>query len=676
MDKYAARKKIKKIFLAKQDRLTYQQAIIGNLSGVVDVVDEPGWIWAQVAGAVTKIYCAPGLSRTPGMSVMVGYLPQIPDLYQVVGVSLQGSITYQGGATIGKHRTQHEWPNSDAVMIDERQITPLRITPIGGFLVNVLPGFVWIDNALYYVSLANPFMLNSLVPTTAGKVRFVWIVIDNTGTLQTVTGDEVDTADFDTTVVPTFADTVAYVLGAVRLFTEQTSIWEGMDSSDVLDLRFPIWHKGGSSSGHIVQDEGTPLTARANLNFIGAGVTATDNAGTGATDVTVPGGGHTIQDAGSAMATQPNLNFVGATVMNDAGNSATVVTIAAPTITSASNDLTWFVDGTIAALASLPQAFVMPRDSTIEKVIAVISGTGGSGSTIIDINLGGTTIFTTQANRPTIAAGGSSSSIKIPDVVTLHTGDVITLDIDSAGVGASGLTVVVAMTVPAGGGGGGGGGDVYGSASVTDGHLAVFDTDGYHIKDGGVVPTGGSSIYTPPPTTGWSWVNQGPATLIEADDRIAISVPAGTTSDLRCRIRAVPSTPYVLTAYFEAEIAVTAYPNSGLVLYDSASGKFITFQVSSGGPMYYLVQYYNAATNGFAATAYILAMVDRRVWFRVTDDGTTRSFLYSISGDTWMPLFSHAHTDWITPTDIGILADSSSNNTWPCGITLRSWEVT
>jgi hypothetical protein len=39
-----------------------------------------------------------------------------------------------------------------------------------------------------------------------------------------------------------------------------------------------------------VKDEGSALTARANLNFTGAGVTASDNSGTGATDVTIPGG--------------------------------------------------------------------------------------------------------------------------------------------------------------------------------------------------------------------------------------------------------------------------------------------------------------------------------------------------------------------------------------------------
>ena len=46
-----------------------------------------------------------------------------------------------------------------------------------------------------------------------------------------------------------------------------------------------------TGSGHVIQDEGTPLTNRANLNFVGAGVTATDNPGNSSTDVTIPGGG-------------------------------------------------------------------------------------------------------------------------------------------------------------------------------------------------------------------------------------------------------------------------------------------------------------------------------------------------------------------------------------------------
>lgn len=47
----------------------------------------------------------------------------------------------------------------------------------------------------------------------------------------------------------------------------------------------------GSGGGHVIEDEGTPLTQRAKLNFVGAGVTVTDDAGDDATVVTIPGGG-------------------------------------------------------------------------------------------------------------------------------------------------------------------------------------------------------------------------------------------------------------------------------------------------------------------------------------------------------------------------------------------------
>lgn len=46
----------------------------------------------------------------------------------------------------------------------------------------------------------------------------------------------------------------------------------------------------GSGAWHVIQEEGSPLTQRINLNFIGAWVTATDNAGTNSTDVTISAG--------------------------------------------------------------------------------------------------------------------------------------------------------------------------------------------------------------------------------------------------------------------------------------------------------------------------------------------------------------------------------------------------
>jgi hypothetical protein len=46
---------------------------------------------------------------------------------------------------------------------------------------------------------------------------------------------------------------------------------------------------GGGGDGHIIQDEGVSKPTRAKLNFIGNGVTVTDNSSAGSTDVTISG---------------------------------------------------------------------------------------------------------------------------------------------------------------------------------------------------------------------------------------------------------------------------------------------------------------------------------------------------------------------------------------------------
>ncbi len=58
----------------------------------------------------------------------------------------------------------------------------------------------------------------------------------------------------------------------------------------VTDDKITINSSGSGSGGHIIQDEGTPLTARANLNFVGTNVTVTDDVGNDATVVTISGG--------------------------------------------------------------------------------------------------------------------------------------------------------------------------------------------------------------------------------------------------------------------------------------------------------------------------------------------------------------------------------------------------
>jgi hypothetical protein len=79
----------------------------------------------------------------------------------------------------------------------------------------------------------------------------------------------------------------------------QTLVW------DTTTGKF-IPGSAGSGSGHVIEDEGTPLTTRTKLNFVGAGVTVTDDAGDDATVVTIPSATGTLQTVTDAGSTTTN----------------------------------------------------------------------------------------------------------------------------------------------------------------------------------------------------------------------------------------------------------------------------------------------------------------------------------------------------------------------------------
>lgn len=81
---------------------------------------------------------------------------------------------------------------------------------------------------------------------------------------------------------------------------------------------------------------------------------------------------------------------------------------------------------------------------TVRAVRASV-GTASAGSSIIcDVNKNGTTIFTTQANRPTLAAAAvTTGKLTNMDVTTLADGDYLTVDIDQIGSTTAGSDLVV-----------------------------------------------------------------------------------------------------------------------------------------------------------------------------------------------------------------------------------------
>lgn len=84
------------------------------------------------------------------------------------------------------------------------------------------------------------------------------------------------------------------------------------------------------------------------------------------------------------------------------------------------------------------------------RIVGVRSrmGTAPTGSSSIhDLNIDGTTAFTTQGNRPTVSAGSNNSSTTLPDVVDVSAGSYLSGDIDQIGSTVAGGHLVLSVTL-------------------------------------------------------------------------------------------------------------------------------------------------------------------------------------------------------------------------------------
>jgi len=84
----------------------------------------------------------------------------------------------------------------------------------------------------------------------------------------------------------------------------------------------------------------------------------------------------------------------------------------------------------------------------IQYVRATVGIAPTGSSLIVDVNRDGTTIFTTQSNRPTITAStNSSGKVTNMDVTTVADGSYLTVDIDQVGNTISGGALTVQVEV-------------------------------------------------------------------------------------------------------------------------------------------------------------------------------------------------------------------------------------
>lgn len=197
----------------------------------------------------------------------------------------------------------------------------------------------------------------------------------------------------------------------------------------------------------------------------------------------------------------------------------------------------------------------------------------------------------------------------------------------------------------------------------TKGRMYVSNDVGLIQRDNGsaweYVWGGPLGYFTKPPSSSWSWVNQGGASTATELGGERITAPS-STRNWRLRVRSLsPSSNYTATAYTEVAGASANSWWAGLILRNSSSGSLIHFGSSyqSGVNTFAVTRWTNATT--FSANSFVVAstaMIGPAMpnWWKLRDDGTNRYFEYSLNGIDWMPIFSESRTAFITPDQFGI----------------------
>ena len=115
------------------------------------------------------------------------------------------------------------------------------------------------------------------------------------------------------------------------------------------------------------------------------------------------------------------------------------------------NVISFVLAGT-ATTGPIPFRFkaMFPFTMVAQVMTADTAPVGGTPSLRGDIHLNGTTINTTQSNRPEIASGVNSGSESTPDVTVVVAGDILTGEIDDVGLTTAGANVIIELeiTVP------------------------------------------------------------------------------------------------------------------------------------------------------------------------------------------------------------------------------------
>jgi hypothetical protein len=182
-----------------------------------------------------------------------------------------------------------------------------------------------------------------------------------------------------------------------------------------------------------------------------------------------------------------------------------------------------------------------------------------------------------------------------------------------------------------------------------------------------------------PPQTGWSWVNQGNATVNYVGGALVLEDPEcdATLPQLRILVRPILEATTVTMAFTFNGIG-SDVPFMGLCLRQEGGtydGFLYGYGVYSGSSMW-VAQWrrYNSPTSLASNGDWDDYLYPQRlIWWRCQLAGDRRRIWYSADGVNWIMGLDDSISSYFTPTQFGIFIDPT-NNAQPVSMSLVHWE--
>jgi len=199
--------------------------------------------------------------------------------------------------------------------------------------------------------------------------------------------------------------------------------------------------------------------------------------------------------------------------------------------------------------------------------------------------------------------------------------------------------------------------------------------------------------FTQPPTSSWSWDNQGSSTEDTTYGYPYLIMPAQSAVKMSLRYRTAPSTPYTITAAIAPDItgAISGAGNalnSGIeLLFRDSSGKIVSLDIQSGSSAAGCViqdEKWTTSTSfsatytsygATATTANICSLLRNVVLMQMSDDGTNLTFRLSVDGNHWQQFDQRSRTNFFAsgPSQVGWGSFCDGDQVVAA---LLSWQVT